>query len=65
VDTYVKTRWPAGYGEPLRTGQLQRVLEDYAGNIPGYVLYFPSRAQRSRPLRLFIEVVRSLAAQAT
>lgn len=47
--------------EPLRTGRLVRVLEEYAPTVPGFFLYFPSRAQRSGPLRLFIEVAREHA----
>jgi hypothetical protein len=29
--------------------------------VPGFFLYFPSRAQRSGPLRLFVEAARELA----
>jgi hypothetical protein len=29
--------------------------------VPGFFLYFPSRAQRSPPLRLFIEAAKELA----
>ncbi|WP_163998364.1 LysR family transcriptional regulator [Pyxidicoccus caerfyrddinensis] len=47
--------------EQLRAGRLVRVLEEYAPTVPGFFLYFPSRAQRSGPLRLFIEVARELA----
>ena len=47
--------------EHLRTGRLRCVLEPYAAVIPGYFLYFPSRAQRSVPLRLFIDMARELA----
>ncbi|QDE68511.1 MULTISPECIES: LysR family transcriptional regulator [Myxococcus] len=47
--------------EALRTGRLVRVLEEYAPTVPGYFLYFPSRAQRSAPLRLFIDVAKELA----
>ncbi len=50
--------------EALRAGRLQCVLEPYAATIPGYFLYFPSRAQRSTPLRLFIETARELAVRA-
>ncbi|WNG48142.1 LysR family transcriptional regulator [Archangium minus] len=49
--------------ERLRTGQLVRVLEPYAPTVPGFFLYFPSRAQRSTPLRLFVEAARELAAK--
>ncbi|RYZ37916.1 MAG: LysR family transcriptional regulator [Myxococcaceae bacterium] len=47
--------------EQLRTGRLQQVLEAYAPTVPGFFLYYPSRAQRSTPLRLFVEVARELA----
>ncbi|MBN8227964.1 LysR family transcriptional regulator [Corallococcus macrosporus] len=47
--------------EPLRTGRLVRVLEAYAPVVPGFFLYYPSRAQRSAPLRLFVEAARELA----
>src|SRR5207248_2359320 len=50
--------------EQLRAGRLRRVLEPYAAEAPGYFIYFPSRAQRSGPLRLFIEAARSLALRA-
>jgi DNA-binding transcriptional LysR family regulator len=48
----------------LRSGRLVPILEPYAPKVPGFFLYFPSRAQRSRPLQLFIEVAKSLATQA-
>jgi len=54
----------ATVAEQLRTGRLQRVLEAYAPTVPGFFLYFPSRAQRSEPLRLFVEAARELAAKA-
>ena len=47
----------------LRSGKLVRVLEAYAPTVPGYFLYFPSRAQRSEPLRLFVETAKELAAK--
>jgi len=50
--------------EQLRTGRLKVVLEAYAPTVPGFFLYFPSRAQRSPPLRLFIEAARELAVRA-
>ena len=50
--------------EQLRTGRLQRVLESYAPTVPGFFLYFPSRAQRSPALRLFVEAARELTAKA-
>jgi DNA-binding transcriptional LysR family regulator len=47
--------------EQLRTGRLVRVLEAYAPTVPGFFLYYPSRAQRSAPLRLFVEAARELS----
>ncbi|MFB1478864.1 LysR family transcriptional regulator [Corallococcus sp. RDP092CA] len=49
--------------ERLRAGRLVRVLEAYAPTVPGFFLYFPSRAQRSMPLRHFIEVAKELSAR--
>lgn len=46
--------------EELSSGQLQRVLEPFAPTVPGYFIYFPSRAQRSTPLRLFVETAKEL-----
>jgi DNA-binding transcriptional LysR family regulator len=51
--------------EQLRSGRLQRVLEPYAPTVPGFFLYYPGPAQRSAPLRLFIETARELAAKAS
>jgi DNA-binding transcriptional LysR family regulator len=50
--------------EQLRTGRLMVVLEAYAPTVPGFFLYFPSRAQRSGPLRLFVEAAKELATHA-
>lgn len=44
--------------EQVKAGRLKRVLEPYAASVPGFFLYFPSRSQRSEPLRAFIETVR-------
>lgn len=49
--------------EPLRAGRLRRVLEDFAPTVPGFFLYYPSRAQRSPTLRLFVDVVREQLAR--
>ena len=46
--------------DELSSGQLQRVLEPFAPTVPGYFLYFPSRAQRSPPLRLFVETAKEV-----
>ncbi len=47
----------------LRAGKLEVVLHAYAPTVPGYFLYFPSRAQRSTPLRLFVETAKELMFQ--
>jgi len=47
--------------EPLRAGRLQCVLEAYAAMVPGFFLYYPSRAQSSPALRLFSNAARELA----
>jgi DNA-binding transcriptional LysR family regulator len=47
--------------EQLRSGRLKLVLEPYAATVPGFFIYFPSRAQRSGPLRLFVEAAKELA----
>jgi DNA-binding transcriptional LysR family regulator len=47
--------------EQLRKGRLRPVLESYAATVPGFFLYFPSRAQSSSALRLFVEAARELA----
>jgi DNA-binding transcriptional LysR family regulator len=53
-----------GVKELLRTGRLKIVLEAYAPSVPGFFLYFPSRAQRSEPLRMFVDAARELALRA-
>jgi DNA-binding transcriptional LysR family regulator len=49
--------------EQLRRGTLRCVLEPYAATVPGFYLYYPSRAQRSAPLALFIEALSGATAQ--
>ncbi len=49
--------------DELRRGSLHLVLEAYAAAVPGFFLYFPSRAQVSPALRAFVDVARELAAQ--
>lgn len=55
--TYTFEPWVT---EQLRTGQLARVLEAYAPILPGFFLCYPSRAQSSPALRLFLDAVREL-----
>ncbi len=47
----------------LADGTLRAVLEPYATSEDGFFLYYPSRAQRSEPLGLFVETAREVAAQ--
>ena len=42
----------------LAAGRLTRVLEAYAPTVPGFFLYYPSRAQSSPALRLFVDVAK-------
>ncbi|HXJ19388.1 MAG TPA: LysR family transcriptional regulator [Polyangia bacterium] len=44
----------------LKKGRLQLVLEPFAATVPGFFLYFPSRAQRSPGLRAFVELAKEL-----
>ncbi|BDG10036.1 LysR family transcriptional regulator [Anaeromyxobacter paludicola] len=50
--------------DDLRSGRLRVVLEPYAAAVPGFFLYFPSRAQVSPALRAFVDVAREVAAEA-
>ncbi len=47
--------------DELRRGSLRLVLEQYAAAVPGFFLYFPSRAQVSPALRAFLDVAREIA----
>jgi len=47
--------------DAFREGRLRRVLEAYAAEVPGWYLYFPSRAQMSPALRAFIDVARAVS----
>lgn len=51
--------------EDLRRGSLRLVLEPYAAAVPGFFLYFPSRAQVSPALRAFVRTAREVMAQET
>ncbi|MGK3990765.1 LysR family transcriptional regulator [Sorangium sp. So ce136] len=46
--------------DDLDAGRLQVVLESCAPTVPGYFIYYPSRAQRSTPLRLFVEIAKDV-----
>jgi len=47
----------------LHSGSLRLVLEQYAAAVPGFFLYFPSRAQVSPALRAFVSMAREAMAQ--
>jgi DNA-binding transcriptional LysR family regulator len=49
--------------DELRQDSLRLVLEPYAAAVPGFFLYFPSRAQVSPALRAFVDVARELAGE--
>lgn len=44
--------------EPLASGRLVRVLEDWCPPFPGYHLYYPSRRQSSAAFALVVEALR-------
>lgn len=46
--------------DELRRGGLRLVLEPYAAAVPGFFLYFPSRARVSPALRAFVDVAREM-----
>jgi DNA-binding transcriptional LysR family regulator len=47
--------------DKLAKGALRIVLEPYAADVPGFFLYFPSRAQISPAFRAFVTVAREVA----
>jgi DNA-binding transcriptional LysR family regulator len=49
--------------EQLRKKTMEVVLEGYAPTVPGFFLYFPSRAQSSPALRHFIDVAKEVLAR--
>jgi DNA-binding transcriptional LysR family regulator len=55
----------AQIADELRRGALRLVLEQHAAAVPGFFLYFPSRAQVSPALRAFVDVAREMAGQAS
>lgn len=44
----------------IQAGRLSVVLAEYAAHVPGFFLYYPSRAQRSSALVRFIETAREV-----
>jgi DNA-binding transcriptional LysR family regulator len=71
ITTFAEQGLGLGYAfEPrvrdaLRSGRLVRVLEAYAPTVPGYFLYYPSGAQRSPALKLFVEAAKEYAVRRT
>ena len=49
-------------GTTPRKAVRARYTTKTAATVPGFFLYYPSRAQSSPALRLFVDVVRELAA---
>jgi DNA-binding transcriptional LysR family regulator len=49
--------------EALRDGRLRHVLKPWSAAVDGFFLYYPSRAQRSGPLQVFIESIRQFTGQ--
>lgn len=49
--------------DDLQAGALECVLEAFASPVPGFYLYYQSRAQRSGPLQLFVEMVQARRSQ--
>jgi DNA-binding transcriptional LysR family regulator len=49
--------------DELRRGSLRLILEQYAAAVPGFFLYFPSRAQVSPALRAFVDIAREMASE--
>lgn len=45
----------------VRAGKLRIVLEAYAPTVPGFFLYYPSKAQRTPALRAFVETAKEIA----
>jgi DNA-binding transcriptional LysR family regulator len=60
--SYTFEPWVA---EQVRAGQLKLVLEAYAPTVPGFFLCYPSRAQSSPALRLFVDVAKELLVRRT
>jgi DNA-binding transcriptional LysR family regulator len=52
----------AQIADDLKAGRLRLVLEPYAASVPGFFLYFPSRAQVSPAFRAFVDVARTVVA---
>jgi DNA-binding transcriptional LysR family regulator len=49
--------------DELRRGSMRLILEQYAAAVPGFFLYFPSRAQVSPALRAFVDIAREMASE--
>jgi DNA-binding transcriptional LysR family regulator len=56
---------PRSVSEPLESGRLTRLLEDWSPRFPGFYLYYPSRRQAPPALRAFIAFLRGGRASVT
>jgi DNA-binding transcriptional LysR family regulator len=71
--TFMRSMAEAGLGlaylfeplalESLRARRLQPVLEEYAAEVPGFFLYYPSRSRISPAFAAFLEVLREVLAE--
>ena len=59
------TEWRAVGMGVLARGQLRVVLGQYAPEVPGLFLYFPSRAQVSPALEAFVDVAREVTSESS
>ena len=50
----------ASVAEQIRARKLNVVLDAYAPSVPGFFLYYPSRAQSSPALRLLVDVMKEV-----
>lgn len=44
--------------EDIKAGRLERILDEWCDEFPGYYLYFPNRSQYSPAFSLFVEAMR-------
>nr|HEX4312688.1 LysR family transcriptional regulator [Kofleriaceae bacterium] len=54
-----------GVAEQLRDGRLVTVLDAFAPTVPGFFLYYPSRARMSAAFRSFVDVVKEVLGAAS
>lgn len=49
--------------DEVERGELEIVLAAYASTVPGFLLYYPSHAQRSLPLKVFADTAKQVLRQ--